>query len=334
MALSSLFRVLCGAPVLFAGTSAALAEAQAPQNEESRSVVASYEGGAITRKDLEAVIAIKLPNQRTRIAQPGGRERLLAELVDYELLALEAERRGYGSRPAVVQATRERMVQAMVEKQLAVDAAKVPADQVKAAYEAEAKRFKSPSMRRARHVLFATEAEADELLAQLKSEARNAMTAIGKVARERSLDQASKRQSGDLGFFTQAGERLDATTRVPVELAKAAFALKTPGELAPKPVRTSEGYSVLLLIAARDAIDVSLKEADAELRGTLASKATKAATDALADSLAKAHPNETHPERVAAIQLDPPPNQGIPQGVPAAPPDPREPPRVQEPDGI
>ncbi len=295
-------------------------------------MVASFQGGQITRADLEAVIALKTAVQRIGIAQPGGRERMLKDLVDYDLLALEAERRGYGNHPAVVAASRERMAQSLVEGQLTVDPATVPAAEVKAAYEADLALFRNPAMRRARHVLLATEAEAAALIAQLQSEGRNVTTALGKAARERSLDEASKRQSGDLGLFTLEGKRPNGESKVAPEIVKAAFALREPGDLTLKPVRTSGGYSVVLLMLVRPPIDVSLKQAEGELREALAIKATQAATTALAETLSKDRPSITHPERLESIVLDPAPTEGMPQGVPAAPRDPREPPHVKPPD--
>jgi peptidyl-prolyl cis-trans isomerase C len=313
---------------------AQVADAQTSAAANSQTVVATYHDAKITLGDIEAVIAIKSPVQRTRLAKPGGRERFLKELVDYELLVLEAERRGYGKHPAVEVAARERMSQALVEKELSVAPEKVDAAAVKAAYEAQRARFNAPELRRARHVLLATEAEATALIDRLKSEARNPTTALGTAARELSLDEASKPQSGDLGFFDASGVREGGrgNEKVAPELVKAVFAMRKTDEIAPKPVRSAKGYSVVLLLTVRPAVNVLLKDAEGELREMLAGEATRKATQALVDKLALERPVKKHPERVELVKLDAPASAGIPQGVPAAPADPREPPHYQAPD--
>src|ERR1700742_3319398 len=63
------------------------------QAESASDVVASYNGGQITRAEMEAVIAKKLPEERAKLAKSGGREALLESIVRYDLLVLEARKR-------------------------------------------------------------------------------------------------------------------------------------------------------------------------------------------------------------------------------------------------
>jgi parvulin-like peptidyl-prolyl isomerase len=84
---------------------------------------------------------------------------------------------------------------------------------------------------RARHIVVATEAQANALLQRL-----NAGEDFGALATAESIDESSARQGGDLGVFAE-GELLAP------EVARTAFALE-PGMVA-GPIRSSMGYHLI-----------------------------------------------------------------------------------------
>jgi parvulin-like peptidyl-prolyl isomerase len=90
----------------------------------------------------------------------------------------------------------------------------------------------------ARHILLDTEEAAQEVLGLLEQGAD-----FVAVAREHSLDQATKDNGGDLGWFPR---RL-----VPPELESAAFALQ-PGQVSGI-VRLGDGYHILQVVEREDA---------------------------------------------------------------------------------
>lgn len=83
----------------------------------------------------------------------------------------------------------------------------------------------------ARHILVATEAEAKDIIEQLKKGADFAT-----LAKEKTTDPSGKASGGDLGYFTK-------DDMVP-EFAAAAFALKK-GEYSQTPVKTQFGWHVI-----------------------------------------------------------------------------------------
>lgn len=83
----------------------------------------------------------------------------------------------------------------------------------------------------ARHILVATEAEANDLLAQFQSGAD-----FAGLAAAHSLDSSTREAGGDLGWFSQDG-------LLTPQLAAAAFALQ-PGQIA-GPIVTSLGYHII-----------------------------------------------------------------------------------------
>jgi peptidyl-prolyl cis-trans isomerase C len=108
----------------------------------------------------------------------------------------------------------------------------------------------------ARHILVATEAEAKDLLAELKKG-----TAIEKLAKDKSTDKASGAEGGDLGWF----KRPDMVK----EFADAAFALKK-GEMSEAPVKTQFGYHIIKMEDRRQGSAPSFDEMSDQIREEIA----------------------------------------------------------------
>ncbi|MGE5380760.1 MAG: peptidylprolyl isomerase [Methylocystaceae bacterium] len=90
------------------------------------------------------------------------------------------------------------------------------------------------------HILVKTEKEAVDIIAQLKKGAD-----FAKLAKEKSTDEASAAQGGDLGWINQS------TNFVP-EFLNAAMALK-PGQMTEKPIKSEYGYHIIKCFAEHPA---------------------------------------------------------------------------------
>ena len=104
-------------------------------------------------------------------------------------------------------------------------------DEIKKAYDAETAKVTQTERVRARHILVATEKEANDIEAKLQGGAK-----FEDLAKQYSLD-GSKDYGGDLGYFT--------APEMVAEFSKATFALKQ-GEVS-KPVKTEYGWHVIRL---------------------------------------------------------------------------------------
>jgi peptidyl-prolyl cis-trans isomerase D len=329
--------------VVWGAATASSEPAPSPQNRAAApdtaangdaAVIASFTGGRITVADMQAAIANKDPGTRARIAAPDGRRLFLEQLVRHDLLVLEAERRGYGYHASVIEAGKRAAIARMVERDLAIDPASIPRADAESNYQANLEKYNRPRLRRASHIELATEAEAKALIAELKGASRER---FAKLAGERSHDERTRRQGGELGYFDSDGRlsgRRDTGT-VPAELAAAAFALKGTSGLSPRPIARPAGtFSVLLLTGEDPAVEYSFAKVEDTVRAELAQQRHEEARRALVATLEQQWKPEVHPERMAAIQIDVGPPLDQPQGFPAAPPDPRAPARIVEPDGF
>ena len=129
---------------------------------------------------------------------------------------------------------------------------KITDDKIKAKYDELAKQFKPQDEVRARHILVPTEAEANEIIKQLKAGGD-----FAKLAEEKSKDSGSMKQGGDLGYFTK-----DAMVK---PFADAAFGMKV-GQLSDKPVKTDFGFHVIKVEDKRKTAAPPLAEVREQVR--------------------------------------------------------------------
>jgi peptidyl-prolyl cis-trans isomerase C len=133
-------------------------------------------------------------------------------------------------------------------------------DKIKARYDELVKQFKPEDEVRARHILVKTDAEAKDLIKQLKGGAD-----FAKLATEKSLDNGSAKQGGDLGFFPK-GEMVKA-------FSEAAFAMKN-GQLSDKPVKTDFGFHVIKVEDRRKSSAPPLEAVKGQIKNALGQEMT------------------------------------------------------------
>jgi len=134
------------------------------------------------------------------------------------------------------------LIHTYVEKDLGKDITATP-EEAKKAFDDAPEKYSIPERVRASHILFAVPADASKEVdaAALKkaqdtyADLKKPDADFGKIASERSDDQGSKLQKGNLGFFTKG-------MLVP-EFEKVAFEMK-PGEIS-EPVKTKFGYHII-----------------------------------------------------------------------------------------
>src|SRR5260221_208969 len=109
------------------------------------------------------------------------------------------------------------------------------------------------------HILVKTEAEANDVLAELKKG-----TDFAKLAKDKSIDKGSAVNGGDLGmYFSQNGGE------VVQPFADAAFALKT-GEVSTKAVQTQFGWHIIKVEDRRKQTPPSFDQQKDQIRQQLA----------------------------------------------------------------
>jgi parvulin-like peptidyl-prolyl isomerase len=297
--------------LVFAGAFAvhALAEENPTGADEARraQVFATIGSATITVGELEDLVAKRSPYARKRLAEPSALRQLADAQVKNELFYRGAEKLGYGDDPAVQRFVNQTLVKVFVRKEFeeAVTPDDVPDEEVARYYRENAKDFQRPEMRRARHILVGSEAEAREILELLRSEGGKSFRAL---AKERSLDSETKVRGGDLLYFTADGSVVgrEASGAVDATLAKAAFSMKDNGDVS-EPLDLGDGkWSVLELTGIRPERIQTLDQASGLIRRKLWRTEREGALEELIAKVRQEAKAEVHAERIEAIVLEQP----------------------------
>ena len=228
--------------------------AQQPSADED-TVVAIVDGVAVHRSELEEV-ARGLPEQFQQMPLQMLYGILLDRVIDFRLLANEAERLDVADDPAVeaalARARADVLRDALVQQKIREE---TTADKLRERYEGlkQSEDFAQQEVH-ARHILTESEEEARAVIEELQGGADFAA-----LAEERSVGPSAE-GGGDLGFFRR--EQM-----VP-EFAEAAFALE-PGEITTEPVQTQFGWHVIKVLDRRTA-EPTFAESEPQLRQELA----------------------------------------------------------------
>jgi peptidyl-prolyl cis-trans isomerase C len=198
--------------------------------------VATVNGTAISREFFDFFVKTVTGKPSAELT-PEQRNQLLDGLVQAELSATQAEKSGLASKGDTadqlefrrLQVLQDALYSAYMKDHKSTDA------ELKAEYDAQvAKLPTAPSTQfHAHHILVASKAEADDVIAQLKKGAK-----FEQLATAKSTDQGSKAKGGDLDWF-------DAAQMVK-PFSDAVAALKK-GEVSTAPVQTNFGWHVIRL---------------------------------------------------------------------------------------
>lgn len=262
---------------------------------------------------------------RLRYQTKERRRELLNELIDVELLAAEAKRRGLDKKPEVVAAERQILRDAMIARaRLGLPAAgDIPAEEVRAYYEKHAAKFAEPERRRVAAIATATRAEAERALErarEIKSPAEwgELVQAHSLYAPKQKPAGAAVELAGDLGIVGPPSDERGASIKVPEPLRAAVFKIGKVGEILPEVVEAEGKFFVVRLSGMTGAHTRSLAEADRSIRVAILQDKLAAAEKKLEDELRKKIPIQIDEAALSAIDV---PGVAAPEstGQPAAP---------------
>jgi peptidyl-prolyl cis-trans isomerase C len=233
-------------------------------------VVAKIGTDVIHLSDVTAAVN-NLPPQARQMPPNQLLPKVLDQLVDTQVLAVEARKQGIDKDPVVQHTLHEVMERALVSAFLEKEVGPQITDAaVKARFEKEIGSQPPVQEVHARHILVDDEATAKKIIAELKKGADFAT-----LSKQYSKDSAAVEQGGDLGYFK-------ATDMVP-EFSAAAFALKD-NEVSPTPVHTQFGWHVIQTLDHRTAAPPTFEQSRDQLRQKMISEAVhKVLTQAQAD---------------------------------------------------
>jgi parvulin-like peptidyl-prolyl isomerase len=174
------------------------------------------------------------PDQMKTNAQ--GRLHVLQSLIDHVLMQGEAAKLGLDKDPDYlrkVENYRRNLLDNLLLEHVSQGGFVVTEEEARKYFKEHPDEFDRPERAQVSHILLKTEAEAKDALAKVR-----AGEPFEKLAREISLDAATRDRGGDMGSFSRKQRP---------QLADAAFALKNPGQIS-GPIQTSRGLEIIKLI--------------------------------------------------------------------------------------
>lgn len=215
-------------------------------------VVAVIEGDPITREDLDQALEAQSAFVKARYTSPERRKELLLGLVQFEVLAREAEKRGYARDPDVLRFVKQRSIEKMFEKELdpQIDLEDLGEAEMTAYYQAHPESFTQDEAVRLSQIVLGDEALATEIAAQARALDRRDEAGFRRLVERHSVDDSSKARGGDTTFLVRNEPGQDPG------LLAAGFALAEVGEVA-GPIRLAAGdandprYAVIRLTQRR-----------------------------------------------------------------------------------
>ena len=278
-------------------------------NEARRArVFATIGDVTITVGDLEDQINGRSPYLRERFADPKILRGYADDRVRDAILQEGAERLGYANDREVVTFLDRTMAQLFVRREIegGEKLESITDEEVAQYYNDHSEDFRKPEMRRASHVVVASEDEAEDIIEELGKAKRKA---VGSIAKERSLDKETRLRGGDLLYFTEDGQTVGGSEEASIDpaLVAATFALEARGDVTAAPIRLGDAkWSVLQLTSIRPARVESLEDATVGIRRKLWRDSRKRSLEALLVKLREELQPQTFPERMEAIVLIPP----------------------------
>jgi peptidyl-prolyl cis-trans isomerase C len=256
-------------------------------------VVARVGGQDIHLSDLSS-LAQNLPEQLRGMPPQTLYPMLLEQLIDRQAMALYARKQGLDHDPAVEHAIHQAVDQTLTNALLQRDVGpSLTEPAIKAVYERDYANKPGEMEVHARHILVATEAEADKVIAQLK-----AGSDFETLAKQVSTEPGAKQSGGDLGWFKKGD-------MVP-EFAAAAFAMK-PGQFSQTPVHTQFGWHVIQVLEVRQAPPQTLEQVHDQIRQQLIQQGVqKVQQQAMAGLAVERFNPDGSPQR-ATDSAEPPP---------------------------
>ncbi|WP_110933760.1 peptidylprolyl isomerase [Paenibacillus bouchesdurhonensis] len=214
-------------------------------------------GGEQAKQALEAMITKTLITQEAKKKNiVVSEEDIQSEIDNYtksfgSLEILEQMLQQYGM--TLDDLKQEAELNVMVSK-LLEDKTNVTDEEVKETFEMYKESFNTPEQVRASVILVETEAEANEVIQELKDGKD-----FAELAKDKSLDAFTKEVGGDTGFFERG--------QIEPAIEEAAFKLQKD-EISGA-VKTDDGYRVIKLTDRKDAKEATLEENKEEIRKNL-----------------------------------------------------------------
>jgi peptidyl-prolyl cis-trans isomerase C len=254
--------------------------------------------------DVQERINKQSPFIRARYTTTEKKKEFLDNLIRFEVMANEAQKRGYDKDPEVVRVMKQQMISKFLQKDFEskLKVEDVPEAEVEKYYKDHPEEFNKKDEVRVSEILVKDKAKADKVYAEAKAQPKGTPAGADQkgfrdLVAKYSEDEESKARSGDLTFFDK-----DSTV-YPKPVVEAAFKLAEVGDVSP-PIKTDKGFVILKLTQKRPGFNRPLAEVKRQIQQRLFRDTRTKALDAFIADLKKNTKITYHEENLGKIVIE------------------------------
>jgi peptidyl-prolyl cis-trans isomerase C len=282
----------------------------AKADKQTGEVLAKVDDVVITVGEFADRINQQSPYVRSRYTSIERKKEFLDNLVRFEVLAKEAERRGLTKDPEVVRTMKQVMIQRLLKDQFDKMSMKdISDDDCRKYYDGHPDEFNKPEEARVSMILVKDTATAKKVLGDARSKGVD-NAGYRTLVSEYSTDVPTKERGGDLRYF-------DVNTKdVPKPIVDAAFKMHEIGENS-TPITLPQGVAILKLTGRRKALTRTFDETKEQIRNRLFRDKRQEAMESFVKGLRDKASVKIDEGKLQAVKVEgPQPGQFPGQGVP------------------
>jgi len=210
----------------------------------AKEVVATVNGEEITQEDVNAYVVKSIPGATFTLLTDEQKKSVIQQMINRKLYLEDAKAIHLENDPEFLLELKKVAENLMLDfwMKRKVEEIEISDAQAKAYYKENSQKFMRPEAVKVRHILLATNMEAQEIILELKKEKKGLKKRFIKFAKDDSTGPSSI-NGGELDWFARG-------QMVP-EFTEAAFALKK-GHITQTPVKTQFGYHIIYLENKRE----------------------------------------------------------------------------------
>ena len=273
-------------------------EAAPKRAEDPSQTLAKIDDVTITVGDFQNRINQQSPYVRARYTSLERKREFLDNLVRFEVLAREAQKRGLQNDEEVVRTMKQVMIQKLMKDEFdsSVKLEDITDADCKKYFEAHPEEFNKPEEVRVADILVKDMATAKKVMSDPRIKGVEP-AGFRELVAQYSQDAATKDRGGDLRYFDQA------TKELPPEIIKASFALPNIGDVS-EPVKSGAGLHIIKLTGRRKALVRGLDEVKQQIKNRLFRDKRTAAMEDFVKKLREKSKVEVHEDRLAKVQVE------------------------------
>ncbi len=277
-------------------------------NSELGQVVAKVDDNVISVGDVQERINKQSPFIRSRYTTLEKKKEFLDNLIRFEVMAAEAQKRGYDKDPEVIRVMKQQMISKFLQKDFEskLKVEDVPEADVEKYYAAHPEEFNRKDEVRVSQIVLKDKAKADKVAAEVRALPKGPAAdqkPFRDLVAKYSEDEDSKQRSGDLTFFDK-----DSVT-YPKPIVEAAFKLAEVGDVA-GPIKSDKGFHIIKLTQKKPGFTRPLAEVKRQIQQRLFRDLRTKSMDAFIADLRQKAKIDIYEDKLNKVLIDTGMNSG------------------------